>query len=101
MRLLRVFSYTSDRGSDQVAVRRLIAHEVLPCSKVLFLEFDCIMHATTAPRHIVQSHGKDVLIDLFRMALHMMPEDELQERRMSADELTDWFLHCHGAHNNM
>ena len=42
---MRVWLCTSDRGPDQVSVRKMMHAEIEPLVNVLFLDFDCIEHA--------------------------------------------------------
>ena len=42
---VRVWLYTSDRGPDQTAVRKLMHYEIAEIPNVLFFDFDCTEHA--------------------------------------------------------
>jgi hypothetical protein len=43
--VFRIFGHCSDRGSDQVKLRRFIRHEVLPLPRCFYFDWDCSQHA--------------------------------------------------------
>ena len=44
--VIEIFAYTSDRGSDQAKVRKVMNVEVLQSPSRLFVDSDCMMHAS-------------------------------------------------------
>ena len=52
-----IYGYTSDRGSDQAAVRKIMHAQTQDDPSCLFADWDCAMHAT----QLVVKSGMDVL----------------------------------------